>query len=538
VKDAENASLTEHLNRIEAYMRGCGLLRFAREPSRLRSELAEFGRELLPEIVDEWMTVVSGALAITEAERQKVWQAMYDAQLRWFRHIEDPADFDTYGYLREHTRDGFISEFPASRFLAAQMKVRQILRRALHRRYADRPEKQGELIALLDQEFQERILHITDFFVESKVEELHEQEISYRQTVDNAPAPIFRIDHDSGTVIAANSVAERVTGFPAAELIGRKTWELHPADEAEAARRHWLGTRDSHHRTSEDLHLRHRDGASIPVFVSSGVIEYGRERFIQQICVDISDRRRLEGQLVQSEKMAAIGQLAAGVAHEIRNPLGAIRNALYDLKEILSGAPAEAQEDLRIAEEELVRAKVIIDNLLEFSRVSHAELEPIDLNDLLRKTLLLMNRYLQNSDVRVEQDFGEIPPCLVNQNAMRQVALNLITNAVQAMPKGGTLSLRTWLVPARNGRTNRLAFDVTDSGVGIPAEHLKNIFNPFFTTKEPGQGTGLGLSVVDSIVRQNRGEIRVESNLGRGTTFHLEFPCNCPEPSADIREPL
>jgi polar amino acid transport system substrate-binding protein len=230
--------------------------------------------------------------------------------------------------------------------------------------------------------------------------------------------------------------------------------------------------------------------------------------------------------------MAAIGQLAAGVAHEIRNPLGAIRNALYDLKEILGEGPPEAKEDLAIAEEELVRAKAIIDNLLEFSRISRVDQEPVDLNDLVRKTLFLMNKYLQNSDVRVETNLSPIPNCMANANAMRQVVLNLVTNAVQAMPNGGTLSLRTWTIPPLNGRGRRIAVEIGDTGVGISKEDLKDIFNPFFTTKAPGQGTGLGLSVVDSIVRQAQGEIHVDTKLGEGTRFRLEFPCNCPDSPA------
>jgi signal transduction histidine kinase len=148
-----------------------------------------------------------------------------------------------------------------------------------------------------------------------------------------------------------------------------------------------------------------------------------------------------------------------------------------------------------------------------------------------------MNKYLQNSDVRVETDLADVPPCLGNENAMRQVVLNLITNAVQAMPEGGRLQLRTRLTGDGHNAGKRIVLEVVDSGVGIPPENLKDIFNPFFTTKAPGQGTGLGLSVVDSIVRQGQGEIRVQSKVGQGTTFRLEFPCNCPEPEAADRKP-
>src|SRR5262249_15402211 len=270
------------------------------------------------------------------------------------------------------------------------------------------------------------------------------------------------------------------------------------------------------------LHFPPRRGGAVPVSANAGYIEYGHRRWVQLMCVDISDRKRLESQLIQSEKMAAIGQLAAGIAHELRNPLAIVMNALYDVRQVLGTAPAEVLEDLHIAEEEISRAQAIIKNLLEFSRESGPDVERVDVNDLLSRTVHLMQKYLQNAGVRVSADLGEIPACAVNPNAMRQILLNLITNAVQAMPRGGELFLRT-------GRANgdRVQLEVRDTGVGIPAAHLHDIFNPFYTTKAPGQGTGLGLSVVHSILQRYRGEIRVTSELGTGTTFTIELPCPC-----------
>jgi len=529
---SEKETLIEHLSRISGYMRGCELMSFPRERSPLRMELVTFLRARLPEVLDRWLPIVCKAFAIPAEEWERVAAWMSEAQARWLQHIEDPADIETYRYLREHARRGFISQHPASRFLAGQLKIYHLFRLEVIREYGGDVDKTRQLITLLDQELQERFLHITDFFVEARIEELHAQQASYQQTIENAPAAIFQLSYDEGTILDANRVAEQVTGFPRADLIGRAVWELHPVDERDKVRRCWLDTRVHGQRAADDLHLVHRSGRLVPVFVNTGLIEHGTHRLIQRICVDLSDRKRLESQLVQSEKMAAIGQLAAGVAHEIRNPLGAIRNALYDLKEILGDGPDEARDDLRIAEEELERAKAIIDSLLEFSRVSHAESEPVDLNQLLEKTLILMGKYLRNSEVVVETDFGDVPACQANENAMRQVVLNLVTNAVQAMPGGGKLSLRTRMADVRNGG-GRVVLEVSDSGVGIPPEHLKDIFNPFFTTKGPGQGTGLGLSVVDSIVRRTGGQIHVDSKVGEGTTFRLEFPCECAPAEAE-----
>jgi polar amino acid transport system substrate-binding protein len=222
-------------------------------------------------------------------------------------------------------------------------------------------------------------------------------------------------------------------------------------------------------------------------------------------------------------KMAAIGRVAAGLAHEIRNPLGIIMNALYDLSEILTTDNPEVREDLQIAKDEIVRAQEIITNLLEFSRESGADMEEVSINDLLRRTLRLMHKYLQTNNVRVLTSFGKVGACVANQNALRQVFLNLITNAVQAMPNGGELRLRTQRTPERN-----VIIEFSDTGVGIPTQHINNIFNPFFTTKEPGQGTGLGLSVVHSIILSGiPWQIGVQSKPNAGTIFLIELPCPC-----------
>jgi len=524
--EGRDEALEEHLRRIEAYMRGCSLLRFPRARSGLRDELAGVLDETMPDVVAGWVGHIGPAFDISKAQ----WAGLSDdieiALRRWVRHIADPDDCDTYVYLRSHARRGFISKFPASRFLSGQIKVFHLMEEAIRRRYADDRPRRKELLALLAQEFEERVLHITDFCVEAREEELREQEATYRRSIDSAPAAIFKIDSETGAVLGANFVAEQSLEYPSEELRGMTAWDLHPPEERAAAIALWEETRTRGNANRDDLHHRTRAGTVIPVFINSGLIEYGEQRFIQQICVDMSDRQRLEDQLLQSEKMAAIGQLAAGIAHEIRNPLAIIMNALYDLAEIVDGDDPEVREDLRIAKEEMDRVQTIINSLLEFSRDSRAAVETVDVNDLLRKTLLLMNKYLQNSDVRVMTDLGDVGPLLANQNALRQIFLNLITNAVQAMPHGGELSVRTSLAPEQ-----RVRLEFSDTGVGIPSEHLSDIFNPFFTTKSPGQGTGLGLSVVHSVVRRHHGEIHVRSTPNVGTTFTIELPAPRSEPA-------
>ena len=323
--------LAEHLQRIEDYMKGCKLLAFERKRSPLRDELARDLEASLPEVLRVWVESIGRALRIPKKQWPGLSFDMEQAVRRWIRHIADPEDTETYRVLRSHASRGFISKFAPSRFLSGQMMLFELFSDAVRARHAHDRDRRAELLSLFSQEFEERILHITDFFVEAREEQLRDQEATYRRSIDNAPAAIVRIAWDDGMVVGANLVAEQILGYASEELQKMRYWELHPLAEREAAIQLWEDTRAKRNASRDDLHMRARSGEAIPVFLNCGVIEYGDQRFIQQICVDLSERKRLEDQLIQSEKMAAIGQLAAGLAHEIRNPLGIVMNALYDL---------------------------------------------------------------------------------------------------------------------------------------------------------------------------------------------------------------
>jgi PAS domain S-box-containing protein len=514
--------LEDHLLRVERYMRGCELLQFPRQPSPLRTQLATFIRERAAGVVDEWIGLIAPVYSLLPEQLPEIRQSMYDALLRWAAHIENPHNIETYLYLREHARHGFISHSSPSRFLSGQTKIRLLIVERLRTEYAKDRKQLVDMLNLLDQEFYERVLHITDFFVEAREEALQDEEESHRKAMDNAPAPIFSIDGVTGSIIRANREAEKVTSFLQQELAGRPIWELHPQDEQEEVCQLSLNTNGHGYLSRENLRLMAKDGRVVPVSVYFGSLEHRGKKIVQGIYVDVSERKRLESQLIQSEKMAAIGQLAAGIAHEIRNPLGIIMNALYDLSEIVDTDNPDVLEDLHIAKEEIARAQDIIKNLLEFSRESGTEMEEVNLNDLLRKTLQLMGKYLHTNSVKVATAFGKVGACTANQNALRQVFLNLITNAVQAMPHGGVLRVRT-----QRDADRRVLIEFSDTGAGIAEDHLHRVFDPFFTTKEPGQGTGLGLSVVHSVLKRYQGNISVRSKVGEGTSFLIELPCPC-----------
>lgn len=228
-----------------------------------------------------------------------------------------------------------------------------------------------------------------------------------------------------------------------------------------------------------------------------------------------------KSRLQQSEKMAAVGQLAAGVAHELNNPLGIILGFSQALvKRADTGDPL--LHPLKSIEREALRCKNLVVNLLTFSRTSKAAMEEFDLNELIIGTLSIVETQARVKAVEVFRDLAALPLFLGDKNQIQQVLVNLCNNAIDAMPDGGALTIRTRSVAA--GAGPKTVVEIIDTGSGIASEIRGKIFDPFFTTKEVGRGTGLGLSLVYEIIQRHKGSIELESVLGRGTTFTLAFP--------------
>jgi len=228
--------------------------------------------------------------------------------------------------------------------------------------------------------------------------------------------------------------------------------------------------------------------------------------------------RETQGQLVQAERLAAVGQLAASVAHELRNPLMVMRNALYFLDRLTSRPEPPDMEVLKRyfgkLDGEIDRQTKIINDLLFFSRNRPRKLAEVDLNAVLQETI---TRIAMPDSVVVRQQLAPaLQPIRGDPEQLQQVFINLITNAVQAMPDGGTVTVITRL------EDGSVAVDVADTGTGISPEHLKRLFEPFFTTKE--KGIGLGLAVTHGLVQGHRGTIDVTSTVGKGTTFTVRLP--------------
>jgi two-component system NtrC family sensor kinase len=240
---------------------------------------------------------------------------------------------------------------------------------------------------------------------------------------------------------------------------------------------------------------------------------------------DLTERQAIQSQIAQSEKLAAVGQLAAGVMHEINNPLATIGACVAAIQGRLSSGPAGAEpvaEYLEMIDKEVERCTRIVDGLLDFSRPKGKAKGRVSLNRLVADTLFLLKHHPRFKHLQVIQQLDPTAPVATgNVEQLTQVLLALTLNAVDAMEEGGTLTLRT---SVGRGRADEALLEVEDTGVGIPRADHGKIFEPFFTTKPPGRGTGLGLSICYGIVEDHRGRIEVESTPDRGSVFRVYLP--------------
>jgi len=242
------------------------------------------------------------------------------------------------------------------------------------------------------------------------------------------------------------------------------------------------------------------------------------EELEQKVAERTKELEEAQEQLIQSEKLASIGQLAAGVAHELNNPISVMLGFSQAILRKLS-EDDQLRKPLATIEREGLRCKGIIQNLLDFARRNKPSLQPIDVNQVLEASCVLIEHQMSLDNVVITKGYApNLPQVLADPNQLQQVFVNIIQNAYQAMPEGGTLRLTT------RGLGNEVQIIFSDTGVGISPENIKRIFDPFFTTKEVGQGTGLGLSVSYGIVEQHGGTIEVESKVGVGTTFIIKLP--------------
>lgn len=374
------------------------------------------------------------------------------------------------------------------------------------------------------------LLYLIDITQQRLLEgELRRRNSFFQNQIDSSVDGIIASDRQ-GRIMLFNKEALSMLGYEEADIESLHVTKLYNEGVAyelkKRMRSEHFGGKGKLLR--HEMIVKHKDGQDIPVSFSGGIIyDQGEEigtfglftdlRAIQQVEEDLQQTQRM---LMQAEKMAGLGRLAAGVAHEINNPMSGIMLYANLIKEDL-GADHKLSCDLDTIIHEVERCKVIVADLLEFSHQTTYEMELTDLNDVIQKTLTILQHQplFQNIDF-VMALAKDLPHIYGNSIRLNQVVMNIIVNAAQSMEGSGRLVINSRV------RANHDLAEITiqDSGHGIAPELLEKIFDPFFSTKATGEGAGLGLSVSYAIVKEHKGSIRVKSTPEKGTTFSLRFP--------------
>jgi PAS domain S-box-containing protein len=393
--------------------------------------------------------------------------------------------------------------------------------------------------------------------------ELQESETKYRALMQEAGEAILLADLDTRRIIEVNEQAEKLTAVPRDALRGRTLADVVPVEEFADAAAFEKMQQDGHLQYS-NVRLERRGAAASYVDVGASLVTYGGNRIVQVICHDVTEREKLsshlrhhaeelekevqertrdlresQSQLVQQEKMAALGKLVAGIAHELNTPIGTINSnadtlgrSLAKLRGIITNESCNEamrenpllQHVLSVVDDisrvnQLASQRIvdIVTTLRNFARLDEADLKTADLHEGLESTLTLVRHELKNR-VRVVKEYGDIPPIRCHPNQINQVFMNLLVNASQAVKGKGEVRIKTFR------EDDMVNVQISDTGVGIPPENLPRIFDPGFTTKGVGVGTGLGLSICFKIVQDHRGNIDVRTEVGKGSAFTVRLP--------------
>ncbi len=359
---------------------------------------------------------------------------------------------------------------------------------------------------------------------------LRDSEERYRLLFETIPHPMWVYDLASLDFLAVNEAAVRHYGYSREEFLSMTIRDIRPPEETgrlmESAARVAQGIDEA----GIGRHRR-KDGSVIEVEITSHTLAFGGHRAELVMAVDVTEKRDLQRQLLQSQKLESIGTLASGIAHDINN----ILTIILGYASLLSSHRTDRerfQKDVDVIMDSVRRGAGLVQQILLFARKTESHIEPIDVNrvvgDLAR---VLKETFPRTIVIRTELEAG-LPSITLDPNHLHQALLNLCVNARDAMPAGGTLTMATAIVDGTTvarrfgrGREERyVCLSVRDTGEGMPDKVRARIFDPFFTTKEKGKGTGLGLAVVFGIVESHQGFIEVQSEPGQGSTFDLYFP--------------
>lgn len=359
--------------------------------------------------------------------------------------------------------------------------------------------------------------------------ELQEAYDFMNKIIQSSPNSIMATDM-TGNIMIWNRAAEETIGYSANEVIGKMNIrKIYPDGMARKVMQMLQSTEygpKGRLRSFPMLFMR-RDGEVVEGTLSAAMIYDAKGNEVASVgsFVDLRERLEMERalrttqeQLLQSEKLAAMGRLTSQVAHELNNPLYGIMNTLELLKTEVS-PQSKRRKILEMAHSETIRLSDMLRKMLSFSKPDQEERQPVDVNSILDEILLLHEKQLRELDIKIESDFTEgLGWVNASKNQLRQVFLNMVANARDAMPNGGSLTVST------SNEADMVKVEISDTGMGIPKENLSKIFDSFFTTKDEVKGVGLGLSVCYGFIKDHGGDIKVQSQVGAGTTFTITLP--------------
>jgi len=334
------------------------------------------------------------------------------------------------------------------------------------------------------------------------------------EVVTSLPVGLIATDKN-GKIAFYNSAAERITGLDLSKARGKDPEEILP--------NHFCGLKEALDRgesiSEKEMVCEFAENKIVPVSVSASKIINEEDRFVGQVLIlrDLGEVRRLQNEIRRKEKLAAIGGLAAGVAHEIRNPLSSIKGLASYFKNKFE-EDSDDKEAAGVMIQEVDRLNRVISELLEFARPTHLNLKPVDINELLEHSVRLIQQEAAMKGITIKLNLSQqLMTAEIDSDRLSQCLLNLYLNALQAMDNGGRLTIENSITEER-----LIKIEIKDTGPGINTRDLNQIFDPHFTTQT--QGTGLGLAIVHKIIEAHKGEIKVRSISGQGTAFTIFIP--------------
>jgi PAS domain S-box-containing protein len=367
-------------------------------------------------------------------------------------------------------------------------------------------EEARKKIAALEREEAER----------KRVEEaLRVTEERYRVLFQITAEGILIADIETMEFKYANPAMCRMLGYTEEELKRMSVRDIHPKEDLEHVKSEFEAQARGEKILAPAIPCLRKDGTTMYADVNTTVVLMDGRKYNVGFFTDITERIVLQERLVRQEKLAVLGQLANGVGHELRNPLGAIKNAAYFLNMVLEKPEPEVKETLKILEKEVAASEKIINSLLDFARIRPPIKREVDIKEIMQEVLSRIN-VPENIEVKSQVD-ESFPTIMADPGQLGQVFENIILNALQAMPEGGQL-----IVKSEVPDPGWAAVSFVDTGVGIPQENLGKIFEPLFTSKP--KGIGLGMAITKTYVEGHGGCIDVQSEVGKGSTFTVKLP--------------